>query len=603
MTSMVGPWASDAQGGPSSSTITSQIPPTTTATNADPLDFSDIFSFSSLPHPYNPTHMQTDDDAQPRTEEMPPASPEAPDANDMLNMREKLAAMGLVDAPTEEYATTREGDLTARERILTNMVLRLTKPAPQPNSSQLIEQANTIAQLTCQLELLARQHQDERELWQADRESWVRIAGALTARRIAEGTHHANAIEHENATLTSDNRMLKERLVEQQTRLEALEAELRMLRPLLLLQPNTSLNRNDSLSLPPNRGAGRPRKQKEKESSRFSDDELGLHRSTRGHNPMKFSTTSDARSEHLLLATRRIGRQRLAEILPSTAFPILPNPFLHVPPLRAAPLPPAPIPPTSQNNLPPARPTKPPPRRVRAATPDAPESSRRPASSPSGLHLNATQISPLRTTRPHATKVSPVTPTIGGSSRVPSDATPLDHLINASRILDASPSSIDGSPLRRRRPYQEDPESPTQGGRSRVTSGSGARALSPVPPLAPALVAGSSRMMSALDVLAEQAAVVNARSPSRAFSQGSRSDIESEDGDPSEITPRQRPRRGDGMEGVQTTGKRLETPAIMQVAPKIKPSSTRFPNGSGAAGNLAGDQDRRVRATSPFNGD
>lgn len=121
MSTVTEPWIADGQAGPSSST--SPRPPTATA---DPLDFSDIFSFSSLPTaPHHANHIPTADNVQQQAEieeMMLPEDPEPPDASDMLNMREKLAAMGLVDAPSEAYATTREGDLTARERILTNMV-------------------------------------------------------------------------------------------------------------------------------------------------------------------------------------------------------------------------------------------------------------------------------------------------------------------------------------------------------------------------------------------------------------------------------------------------------------------------------------------------
>ncbi|KAG8883271.1 hypothetical protein FRB97_006966 [Tulasnella sp. 331] len=601
MSTVTESWVADGQPGPSSST--SPRPP---IANADSLDFSDIFSFSALPAPQPSNHISTADNVQHQAEieeMMLPDDPEPPDANDMLNMREKLAAMGLVDAPADGYATTREGDLTARERILTNMVLRLTKPGPNPSHSQLLEQANTISQLTCQLELLARHHQEERDLWQADRESWVRIAGALTARRIAEGTHHANAIEHENATLSSDNRTLKEKLLEQQTRFEALEAELRMLRPLLLLQPSSSassFNRNEASQQQqqqhtqhaPYRGAGRPRKLKEKEPARFSDDELDLHKPSKGHNAMKFSTTSDARSEHLLLATRRIGRQRLADILPSTVLPsLLPHPLMRLPnplPLPSVSLPSVSQPPTidSAPNPTPVSPTKAPSKRaVRAFTPDAslPESSslRRRVNTPPRHTAppNPSQTSPSRTTRSQAAK-PPVTPTFDGPSTAitsapdaTQQATPLDHLINASRILDLPPNSIDGSPLRRKgRSYPEAPESPTQDVRGRMMGGG----VVPLLPLQP--MAGSSRIMSALDVLAEQAAVVNVnantRSPSRPHSQGSQSDIESED-DPFEATPRQRPRKKSRMNGVQVSGGRSESPIHMELEPLSSTGSRR----------------------------
>lgn len=83
---------------------------------------------------------------------------------------------------------------------------------------------------------------------------------------------------------------------------------------------------------------------------------------------------------------------------------------------------------------------------------------------------------------------------------------------------------MDGSPIKRRR-LVPDVESPTRG------RGKDARDA-------------GNRMMSALDVLAEQAAVVISQSPERPPSHDSESEVESED-ETLEVTPRQRPQRPD----------------------------------------------------------
>ncbi|KAG8898231.1 hypothetical protein FRB99_007585 [Tulasnella sp. 403] len=465
----------------------------------DPLDFSDIFSFSVSPH-LRDNHMNLDLPAQPTSTEgaggVEEDTFEPPDAAEIQQMREKLFAMGIVDpaTSTSKDSITRSIDIGQRERQLAEMVLRLTHPSLHPQPSQLIEQAATISQLTRQRDFLIQCHQEEREFWEAERESWVRIAGALTARRLNDGSHRTDIVERDNLNLMSDNRLLKMKLQEQQSRVENLEMELRMLRPLLLLRPaSPPRNTGQPTSTRP---AGRPRKAKEKDQSRFSDDDLDLHHAKRGHNPLKYASTGDARSEHLLLATRKLGKQKITSLLPSAAFPqgssgslgiafnparpngvtptVAPPPHPQSPQIsQSVPSASLQVPTTSRSvSGPTTRPTQPSTpgaslgalaRHHSTLTPRTPRQGRR--------------ISPQRVSRANPDKL--VTPSHPHTATIPGSNTPsaLDHLIQASRILGAngggeespSHSSVDGSPLKRRRVEEGSPNE----GRGEASSSTG----------------------------------------------------------------------------------------------------------------------------------
>lgn len=299
-----------------------------------------------------------------------------------------------------------------------------------------------------------------------------------------------------------------------------------MLKPLILLR-GISPPRANGPPAPP-RPAGRPRKPKEKEVAKFSDDELDLHHASKRHNPVKFSTTGDARSEHILLATRKLGKQKIASLLPSAAFPQPPTTggissfrttatlpligfgFQQAHPLVTPRIPSPTRPPVTSPNAP----TTGGPRKIAPATPSTtrtqPAPGRRNQTAPTAPRTPraAPKASPdRRAVNPPTTPSQRPTATPGGSLITPSA---LDHLINASRLVgQQTPTqggrpgniSVDGSPLKRRR-LDDSPGD------------------------------GAGRMMSALDVLAEQAAVVISQSPRKGKGgqhDETRSDIESED--------------------------------------------------------------------------
>ncbi|KAG8987397.1 hypothetical protein FRB90_003370, partial [Tulasnella sp. 427] len=398
---------------------------------------------------------------------------------------------------------------------------------------------------------------EQQEFWEAERASWARVVGALTTRRFADGTHRGDVLERDNINLISENRVLKAKLQDQQSRIDSLEGELRTLRPLLLLRPTSPLR--GTTVLPTTQSPPKAKTIRNKDSREFSDEEVDLHHSKKPHNPTKHATTGDARAEHLLLATRKLGKERIARLLPTSMIPQLSLPRgaagagVPTPSVRpgffnasvnpysvGVPLPTAlptgytlpnlqalsTLSPSSTGLVSPIRqaaggsgfaqgvsaqngsPTRP-PLTPNSAThlqafpypPTSPSKAPNKPATSSGRGRGARPSTPSR-------RAAPTTPP------KPAESTPsaLDHLITASRIL-GEPSRRaetlgnavdDGSPLQKRRKIND----------------SGKRSIIPQPPghLPTTSGTGSStstlgRTMSALDVLAEQAAVVIAQSP------------------------------------------------------------------------------------------
>lgn len=170
---------------------------------------------------------------------------------------------------------------TSREQELADMLLKLTHPASLPQPSQLHAQAETIASLICQRDFLVKRSFEERERWDAERESWTRVAQALFLRSRKEisqlqkedpgaQTRHTNVseassqsaqeIERINALLHNEKKFFQQKLTEAQSRLAALESELVQLKPFLLFHHPSQLHAASSrVDLFPNVGPETPR--------------------------------------------------------------------------------------------------------------------------------------------------------------------------------------------------------------------------------------------------------------------------------------------------------------------------------------------------------
>ncbi|KAH8106456.1 hypothetical protein DFH11DRAFT_1518230 [Phellopilus nigrolimitatus] len=142
---------------------------------------------------------------QPISDNTPPKSPsptpEPLDEQEMFDMRTK--ALELRDAFAKG-----KGKEDAREYELVDMVLRLT--ATLPTRSQIIEQAMTILRLSQQQDFLVKRMIDERDMWDAERDSIYRVSEALMAQanmasantyKEQEASKKPAAIESENVSL------------------------------------------------------------------------------------------------------------------------------------------------------------------------------------------------------------------------------------------------------------------------------------------------------------------------------------------------------------------------------------------------------------------
>ncbi|TFK44265.1 hypothetical protein BDQ12DRAFT_672673 [Crucibulum laeve] len=251
-------------------------------------------------------------------------------------------------------------------RICCFQVIRLTE-SPLLNPSQLMRQAEVISGLTAQRDFLLRRADEEGARWQSEKEGWDRIAEALIAQRNKPGNPAGREedLERQCSSLIAENRAIRAKFHESQTRIASLEAELKNLKPLLLMQPppsaaspSTSQLTITQPSRPPEKTragrkknvehsdgeeTGQPRRQSHIIAPNFSSS--GLYSPyARGRGQPSTSITSaqslpsqlnnrnqpdpkkprqktrrgapllplssDARTEHILLAARKIGRER-----------------------------------------------------------------------------------------------------------------------------------------------------------------------------------------------------------------------------------------------------------------------------------------------------
>ncbi|KAG8219110.1 hypothetical protein J3R82DRAFT_4876 [Butyriboletus roseoflavus] len=296
-----------------------------------PLALDDLVHLMS-PSPV-PQTLPDDSDPPPRIKS---ASPEPLPESDIVQMRRKVVEMRYIDKA--------DAQLTPREEELVEMVLRLTA-AVRPDPDQLLRQADMISALTQQKDLLLHQAEEQRLRWNSEKDNWARMAEALLAQQAKNRLNPERDEDFERLyAAETDNKGLRQRLNETQSRLQMLESELTRLRPLLLMQPLISRS-----SMPPPTPNPKRRKKDpaatEDEAHGTSENEApidpldipshtlhsqatpraklrkseapnSVHPVTNSHKrrpsqkAISRCFSADARAEHLLLAARKIGKHR-----------------------------------------------------------------------------------------------------------------------------------------------------------------------------------------------------------------------------------------------------------------------------------------------------
>lgn len=269
-----------------------------------------------------------------------PAPPLATLDDSQLPLRPKIASpnpKNNTDIQEVHMNITDMYDLGGGEKELLDMTAKeigLMHPDPE----QVIRQAEMISCLIDQRDMLVRQAEEQRLRWNSEKDGWARMAEALIAQQAKHrsSSDKDEELERQHAITEADNRSLRQRLHETQSRLSILEGELSRLRPLLLMQP-LALNGTVTLNQVPKI---RPRRRKRKDpvttededpdpsdddhpgvpedtslttpkqTSRIAAASLHPHTSKRRQRQAPRVLTADARTEHLLLAAKRIGKQR-----------------------------------------------------------------------------------------------------------------------------------------------------------------------------------------------------------------------------------------------------------------------------------------------------
>lgn len=135
---------------------------TAMASDAPPLQLSDIMVHLSP----SPEILPGDASARSRS-----PTPDTLNEHDLEDMRRRALEIREILSPSK-------GKESARENELLRMVLQVTSSAI-PLKSQVLSQAETIAQLAQQRQLLLGRIEEERERWDAEREDWSRLSEAL----------------------------------------------------------------------------------------------------------------------------------------------------------------------------------------------------------------------------------------------------------------------------------------------------------------------------------------------------------------------------------------------------------------------------------------
>ncbi|KAL5527928.1 hypothetical protein ACEPAG_6729 [Sanghuangporus baumii] len=238
-------------------------------------------------------------------------SPEPPDEQELLAMR--LRALSIRDSKGKE----RE-DSPGNELI--EMVLRLT--AAVPARAQILEQAAVIRRLSIQLDFLLMRMDDDRARWEAEKDCMQRVCEALILQSnfASHNVYKDQDGAKKPAILEAENTSLRQKLADTQGRVNSLEAELAQLRPLLLMQPN-AIASSKGLALSPGKSGKKEEdgaienvegrsyyRAREEKTAATSSPKSKKKKATAyfKHAP----TVADARSEHLLLAMRKLGKER-----------------------------------------------------------------------------------------------------------------------------------------------------------------------------------------------------------------------------------------------------------------------------------------------------
>ncbi|KAF5321070.1 hypothetical protein D9619_000134 [Psilocybe cf. subviscida] len=262
------------------------------------------------------------------------ASPEPVSETEALGIRRRLQEMGL-------WRPAATDNLSSREKELVDMITRLVDPLPI-DPAQLSRQAETIAALIAQRDYVLRQAADDRERWKYERETWDRTAEALLTQKASAPTKVEETNTRERQIHDMEMRSLENKLAEARRRQTALESELRTLKPLLFIQPyfiprqdkgkgkarefptSNPINPEITVKSVPVASSSKLPYPNAYQTSSQGHHHRGqtTHRSSnpiskRPANPKKGHSTplsADAYSEHLLLAMRRVGRTRAAEV-------------------------------------------------------------------------------------------------------------------------------------------------------------------------------------------------------------------------------------------------------------------------------------------------
>ncbi|KAF9649652.1 hypothetical protein BDM02DRAFT_3186141 [Thelephora ganbajun] len=306
-----------------------------------PLALSDIMH-SFTPSPGHEGEVDEDQDRA-HPEAYRTVSPEPLDQTEIDSIKSRLLQLGIGTSP--------EPGLSTRERELGDMLLRFTTSV-RSDSSQLVAQAETIHQLAQQRDQLLRQTQEEKLRWDAERDLWVRTSEALLTKRRADvEALHPEETESKISYYESENKALRVKVADLQNRLTLMEAEVMSLRTVLKLSASSHVR--STATAPQKQHPGRPPRKHEvpvqrssqnaikgkgKEVETFRSDEeidelIDDDDAPAGETPrvakLQGSKSkgkarvvyekgtplmTDARAEHVLLAAKKLGRERVGQL-------------------------------------------------------------------------------------------------------------------------------------------------------------------------------------------------------------------------------------------------------------------------------------------------
>ena len=128
----------------------------------------------------SPSLMNVDDGGQQASGSRSP-SPEEADEDEMVHMQRRALELLQLRLTQRDVSGKGKGKEVLVEDELVDMVLRLTDAAI-PLRDQVIQQAETIANLSQHMKFILEREEEERGRWDAEREGWSRTRDALTLR-------------------------------------------------------------------------------------------------------------------------------------------------------------------------------------------------------------------------------------------------------------------------------------------------------------------------------------------------------------------------------------------------------------------------------------